>query len=61
MSNLRQRKIFKLFHLNSYSFSSLYEVIGEGFVYWFLIPNELKTRAWEFWHEFLTLYLPKSN
>lgn len=59
--SLDKEKIFKLFHLSSYSFSSLYEVIGEGFVYWFLIPNELKTRAWEFWHEFLTLYLPKSN
>ncbi|WP_342256595.1 hypothetical protein [Spiroplasma endosymbiont of Poecilobothrus nobilitatus] len=37
--SLDKEKIFKLFHLSSYSFSILYEVIGEGFVYWFLIPN----------------------
>jgi hypothetical protein len=41
----KEKKILNYFYLSLYSFFSLYEVIGEKFVYWFLIPNKLKTRA----------------
>ncbi|QIA69950.1 hypothetical protein GL981_11760 (plasmid) [Spiroplasma citri] len=57
--NLDNEKILKLFHFSEYSFENEYEFFAEGFTYWFLASDELKTKAWEFWHEFLTLYLPK--
>jgi len=57
--NLDREKIFQLFHLSEYSFKNSFEFFAEGFSYWFLTNDTLKTKAWEFWHEFLTLYLPK--
>lgn len=56
--NLDREKNFQLFHLSEYSFKSSFEFFAEGFSYWFLTNDTLKTKAWEFWHEFLTFYLP---
>ncbi|ELL44975.1 hypothetical protein [Spiroplasma melliferum] len=57
--DLTPEQILNLFHLSSYSFNNLGDFVAEGFVYWFLASDALKIKAWELWHEFLTLYLPK--
>ncbi|AXF95569.1 hypothetical protein SDAV_00578 [Spiroplasma phoeniceum P40] len=56
--SLTKEKIFQLFHLSKFSFRDNFEFFAEGFVYWLLTSDVLKTKAWEFWHEFLTFYLP---
>ncbi|ELL44231.1 hypothetical protein [Spiroplasma melliferum] len=56
--SLTKEKIFQLFHLSKFSFKDNFEFFAEGFVYWLLTNDALKTKAWEFWHEFLTSYLP---
>lgn len=50
-------KTFKSFAFSSYSLVSKYEFIAEGFAYWFLASNDLKTKAWELWQEYFTNYL----
>ncbi|WFG97976.1 hypothetical protein M1770_07920 [Spiroplasma citri] len=57
--DLTPEQILNLFHLSSDSFNNLGDFVAEGFVYWFLASDALKIKAWELWHEFLTLYLPK--
>ncbi|WP_375315672.1 hypothetical protein [Spiroplasma endosymbiont of Tipula paludosa] len=52
-------KIFKSFAFSSYSLVSNYEFIAEGFTYWFLTTDDLKTKAWELWQEYFTNYLIK--
>lgn len=52
-------KIFKSFAFSSYSLTSNYEFIAEGFAYWFLASNDLKTKGWELWQEYFTNYLIK--
>ncbi|GAA6238009.1 MAG: hypothetical protein SPLM_01330 [Spiroplasma phoeniceum] len=56
--SLTKEKIFQLFHFSKFSFKDNFELFAEGFVYWLLTSDALKTKAWEFWHEFLTSYLP---
>lgn len=50
-------KTFKSFAFSSYSLVNKYEFIAEGFSYWFLASNDLKTKGWELWQEYFTNYL----
>ncbi|MFU0252231.1 hypothetical protein [Spiroplasma sp. Moj] len=52
-------KIFKSFAFSTYALTSNYEFMAEGFAYWFLASDDLKTKAWEFWHEYFINYLIK--
>lgn len=58
-SHIDIENVFKSFAFSSYALTSNYEFIAEGFAYCFLATDVLKTKAWEFWHEYFTNYLIK--
>ncbi|WP_342262455.1 MULTISPECIES: hypothetical protein [unclassified Spiroplasma] len=58
-AELDKEKVLKILANSNYGLSDDDELLAEGFAYWLLTKQNMQTKTWEFWNEYLTSYLPQ--